>query len=29
MIDVLKKEKFIGLLRNIPIEKTEEVAYAL
>ena len=29
MIELLKKEKFIGLLRNVPIEKTEEVAWAM
>ncbi len=29
MLDVLKKEKFIGLLRNIPIEKTENILCAM
>lgn len=29
MLDILKKEKFIGLLRNIPIEKTENILCAM
>lgn len=29
MLDILKKERFIGLLRNIPVEKTENILCAM